>query len=447
MTASPTLVPSAVAVLDPYVRAGVFEPSEVHVAATVARLGVQVSDLVILAVAVAARGPRLGHACVDLADVERLVVDTDEEQVSGLDWPGLDVWSEALAASDVVADPQRASLEPFLPLVWDGRRLYLQRYWDYEVTVADDLRARALSGVPATVETDAVGPALDRFFGPDDPVEPDLQRAAVRTALTHRVSVIAGGPGTGKTHTIAALLTALRQMPGPGGGTLRVALAAPTGKAAARMTEAVQQEAAVMAAGGDILEGVTLHRLLGWAPGTQFRHDRRNPLPYDVVIVDETSMVSLPLMAHLLSAMPPSARLVLVGDPFQLASIEAGSVLGDVVGPSSAGGKDNDGSPLSGRITTLRRMRRFTTGSSIAELSMDVRSGSCPTPMHTCGGFGPTTRRRSPRCARRWLRPAWRWSMPRQPVTPSAASRRRAVSRCCAPRATVHPGSTAGART
>ena len=403
MTTPITAVPRPVAVLDPYVRAGVFGPSEVHLAAAIARLGDGVSELVILGVAVAARGPRLGHGCVDLADVGRLVVDSPEGGVGDLPWPDAATWARALEASDVVAGPDTYARDPFRPLVWDGRRLYLQRYWDFEVTVADDLRARARArdAAPVAESGDDLVPALDLVFGPEDPDGPDLQRAAVRTALTSRVSVLAGGPGTGKTRTIAALLTVARLVPHPEGTAPRIALAAPTGKAATRMSEAVQQEIALMAERPgpfpdlpveDFPEGMTLHRLLGWMPGTRFRHDRGNPLPYDMVIVDETSMVSLPLMARLLSALRPSARLVLVGDPFQLASIEAGSVLSDVVGPATGTAAGDADAPLAGRVTTLLRMHRYAVGSSIAELADAVRGGDADGALDILAGSDPAVR-------------------------------------------------------
>ena len=157
--------------------------------------------------------------------------------------------------------------------------------------------------------------------------------------------MIAGGPGTGKTTTVARVLALLDEQASAGG--LRpplVALAAPTGKAAARLEEAVRGEAARLDVDAATrqrlraLEGATLHRLLGFNPGnrTRFRHDRRNRLPHDVVVVDETSMVSLSMMARLIEAVRPEARLVLVGDPEQLASVEAGAVLGDIVGPAGA---------------------------------------------------------------------------------------------------------------
>ena len=162
-------------------------------------------------------------------------------------------------------------------------------------------------------------------------------------------TVLAGGPGTGKTTTVARLLAALADQPGP---RLRIALAAPTGKAAARLQEAVRTEAARLPDEdrerlGE-LSASTVHRLLGWRPDRRgrFRHDATNRLPFDVVVVDETSMVSLTLMSRLIEAVRPEARLVLVGDPDQLASVEAGAVLGDLVARPSAPASTEDAALL-----------------------------------------------------------------------------------------------------
>ncbi|MDP1806895.1 MAG: exodeoxyribonuclease V subunit alpha, partial [Acidimicrobiales bacterium] len=169
---------------------------------------------------------------------------------------------------------------------------------------------------------------------------------AAATAALRRLTVVAGGPGTGKTTTVARVLALLHeQAAGAGRRPPLVALAAPTGKAAARLEEAVHEEAARLPIADEArqwllgLSAVTLHRLLGWQPGNRarFRHDRRNRLPHGVVVVDETSMVALTMMARLLEAVRPAARLVLVGDPDQLASVEAGAVLGDIVGPAAEG--------------------------------------------------------------------------------------------------------------
>ena len=212
--------------------------------------------------------------------------------------------------------------------------LYLERYWQQEEVVRVQLQRRFAAPAP-DIDQSRLAAALPRLFDHEGlaPGEADRQELAVAVSALGRVSVLAGGPGTGKTTTVARLLALLRDQPGP---ALRIALAAPTGKAAARLEEAVRGAAAQLEPEdqqrlGD-LTASTLHRLLGWLPSnrSRFRHDATNQLPHDVVIVDEMSMVSLTLMARLLEAVRPSARLVLVGDPDQLSSVEAGAVLADI---------------------------------------------------------------------------------------------------------------------
>ena len=226
------------------------------------------------------------------------------------------------------------------PLRLEGTRLYLDRYWSEEIQVAEDLLAMS---VPAPTAVDEAGLAqeLSRLFASD--AHP-RQRQAAATAVLRRLSVIAGGPGTGKTTTVARVLALLlAQAQGSGGRAPLIALAAPTGKASARLEEAVHEQALALDLPPETrtrllaLQAFTLHRLLGRRPdsNSRFRHDRHQHLPFDVVVVDETSMVPLSLMARLIAAIRPSARLVLVGDPGQLASIEAGAVLGDIVGPAA----------------------------------------------------------------------------------------------------------------
>jgi exodeoxyribonuclease V alpha subunit len=384
--------PGQQTVLSPFVEAGVFGAFEVGLAAAVLRLEPLASGEDLLALALAARAPRLGHVCVELGHVADLVVPEDGGGPSSaaLPWPEAARWADGLDRSPIVRRPEAPGDRWIRPLVWDGRRVYLERYWRYEVAVATELGRRAAGAGPVPEPPnrsragDPVEQALDTLFGPDPGSDQDLQRQAAGRALTHGVSIIAGGPGTGKTHTIARILAAAHLVAAAEGRDVQAALAAPTGKAAARMAEAVQSQVRAMQHEGVIgtglaealsaTEPMTVHRLLGRGDRTHFRHNRSDPLVHDLVVIDETSMVSLPLMAKLLDAVRPDARLVLVGDPFQLASIEAGTVMGDLV--DRGGGDDGrtDG-PLEGRVTELRRGRRFGEDSGIAALAASVRAG------------------------------------------------------------------------
>ena len=251
----------------------------------------------------------------------------------------------------------------------DDRLLYLDRYWREEEQVCADLLSRPAPVPLSPEETARLETALDRVFQLEGY---DEQRAAARVALSQGTTVLTGGPGTGKTTTVAALLALLaEQAQHAGGGRPRIALAAPTGKAAARLQQAVEDEVRGLPESDQIrlgpLKAVTLHRLLGPRPDTsaRFRHHRENRLPHDVVVVDETSMVSLTMMARLLEAVRPESRLLLVGDPDQLASVEAGAVLADLV--EGLGGRDDQ------RIAALRTSHRF--GESIRLLAEAVRAG------------------------------------------------------------------------
>jgi exodeoxyribonuclease V alpha subunit len=233
---------------------------------------------------------------------------------------------------------------------------------------------------PAAIDTPAISPVGPPTRGSGTrAVAADRQRLAAEAALTRRLVVLAGGPGTGKTRTVARLLAAAHDAAARAGTRLDVALAAPTGKAAARMTEAVHHEVAVAMLADDLAasllatEATTIHRLLGRTSGVEFRHDRANPLAADIVVVDEASMVSLPLMARLLDAVRPDARLVLVGDPYQLASIEAGAVLGDVAG-GTAVARPRTGA-LVDSVIVLERVHRFGADSTIAALATAIRDG------------------------------------------------------------------------
>ena len=314
--------------------AGVLAAADVHVAQRLSELVGGTDDSVLLAAALAVRAPRIGHVFVDLERIhETATVDVDDPiDLTTLPWPDPSIWISSLQASGLAG--------PDLPLVLEGSALYLDRYWREEQQVAADLQA--LAGPTPSVDLDLLADGLTRLFTGETPDARQKQAAAA--AVLRRLAVVAGGPGTGKTTTVARIVALLEEQAlAAGAAPPLVALAAPTGKAAARLAEAVHHEAARLDVDPAIrarlleLEASTLHRLLGWKPGThsRFRHDRGNRLPFDVVIVDETSMVSLSLMARLTEAVRREARLILVGDPGQLTSIEAGAVLGDIVGPAA----------------------------------------------------------------------------------------------------------------
>ena len=306
--------------------------------------------------------------------------------MQALPWPDVDAWIDALSASPLVAvDDDDAANRP---LRLDGTLLYLDRYWRLEARVGVDLLARA-GQAAAGVDEELLALGLGRYFGGP---EPDLQRAAAAVAVRSRLAVVAGGPGTGKTTTVARILALLHEQAAAAGRRPpRVALAAPTAKAAARLEEAVRTEAASMPVDETVrarltaLPASTLHRLLGYRPDnrSRFRHHRHNRLPHDVVVVDETSMVSLSLMAKLVEAVRTDARLVLVGDPDQLASVEAGAVLGDIVGPAA---DESVSSPLKDGIVVLRRVYRF--GGAIAALAAAIQRGDADAAIQALGGGG-----------------------------------------------------------
>jgi exodeoxyribonuclease V alpha subunit len=233
--------------------------------------------------------------------------------------------------------------EEFTPLVLEQGRLYLRRYWEYEQQLASAILARAAGKPPKRKPK-------------------DQQELAALTAATRNFCVITGGPGTGKTHTVRAILQLLRDR--AGGEDLKIALAAPTGKAAARLTDALRES-------GAGIEATTIHRLLGTIPDSPyFRHNAERPLTADVVIVDEASMVDLALMTKLVQAVPVSSRLILLGDRDQLASVEAGNVLSDICAAA-----EDEQSPLNGAVVQLEKNYRFSSAGGIYLLSRAVNAG------------------------------------------------------------------------
>jgi exodeoxyribonuclease V alpha subunit len=336
----------------------------------------------LLAAALASAAASGGHVCWPLTERIALPVSLPPELL-----PEPTAWRRSLLRSGVVGQPGDIA-----PLILDQRnRLYLRRLHACEELAARELLRRA--GQSSPVDAQAARPLLKRLF-PNTNDAPDRQQTAAAMALLKPLLVISGGPGTGKTYTVArilALLHALHTGPKP----LRIGLAAPTGKAAARLDESIR------AARHDLPDGLgrtvpeqaqTLHRLLGARPNKEnFLYDRDNPLHVDVLVVDEASMIDLALMAALLEALPPQARLILLGDRSQLASVEAGSLFADLCGSSEAAwspqlcaalsqltgqtASAGQGGPMADSCILLRTGHRFRSDSGIGSLAAAVNSG------------------------------------------------------------------------
>ncbi|WP_074012048.1 exodeoxyribonuclease V subunit alpha [Candidatus Sodalis sp. SoCistrobi] len=336
-----------------------------------------------------------GHTCLPLALLtpERLF-DGRMPPLAQQAWllagsPSQADWQHRLLASPAVSDGSRPT-----PLVLDNQRLYLQRMWRDEGAVAQFFnRARP----PMDGDEARIAAVLARYF-PGDAAVIDWQKIAAAVAITHPVALISGGPGTGKTSTVAKLLAALLQL--SDGRRLRMLMAAPTGKAAARLSESLGL--ALQRLGLDEeqkqrlpREAITLHRLLGAQPNSQrMRYHRGNPLHVDILIIDEASMVDLPMMANVIAALPPQARVIFLGDRCQLSSVEAGAVLGDICQFAEAGysparraqlarltgftlpaGGDGNGYGVADSLCLLRKSYRFDEGSGIGRLANAINAG------------------------------------------------------------------------
>lgn len=344
---------AVVPTLDELREAGFFSPLEVHLARRLLAMAGEAGsapaedvELRLLGVALAGRGPLHGQVCVSLREPPDLSALIDDEAAAAgrprWRWPDPDAWAASLGRSALVGDGTAATPTP---LVLDGeRQLYLYRYWQYQERLASAIRRRA-GALEQGVDTEALRRGLRRLFGDGDDAGTRGQRRAAAMAICRRFSVIVGGPGTGKTTTVLKILALLQEQAREARRfPLRLALLAPTGKAAARLSAAIASGKAALASDAAIKaaipdEATTIHRALipDRRRPTRFVHDAASPLAADVVVVDESSMVDLALMTKLVEAVPPEARLILLGDRDQLSSVEAGAILGDLCGAGGDG--------------------------------------------------------------------------------------------------------------
>ncbi|WP_258190313.1 exodeoxyribonuclease V subunit alpha [Stutzerimonas azotifigens] len=359
-----------------------FGPLERAFLASLQRLEPEAPETVLLAAALCCEALSSGDVCLPLT---RLAGKRPWPEVD-FSLPPLAAWRTQLEASPLVGAPG-----DYAPLTLVGDRLYLARYQAYEQHLAEQLLARAADA--PQVDEQLLSDSLARLFAFNQQ-SPDWQRLAAAQAVRRRLAVISGGPGTGKTTTVVRLLAALLEQ--PGGERLAIGLAAPTGKAAARMAEAIRNAKAdlpVSDAVKDALpdEARTLHRLLGSrGDSPKVRHDAANPLALDVLVVDEASMVDLALMAKLVAALPPKARLILLGDKDQLAAVEAGAVFAELCegrgfdAPAASDLERITGQPvpaetprsrLGDAVVLLTHSHRFAGDSGIGELARRINGG------------------------------------------------------------------------
>jgi exodeoxyribonuclease V alpha subunit len=350
----------------------------------------------LLAAALVSRERGNGHICIDLTALAESAIDMPESDP--LVCPSLNAWFNILHASPVVGNPG-----DYRPLILDGSRLYLYRYWDFEKRLADTLKTLAVSTFK-DFDEQRLKDSFERIFPRvehDREKDVDWRRVAAFSSFRNGLCVISGGPGTGKTFAVARILALLIEQTLD--RKLHIALTAPTGKAATRLQEAIKKAKVGLNCSESVKtaipeEASTIHRLLGGRPDSpSFRFNRDAPLPYDVVIIDEASMVDLVLFSRLAQAVKPRSRLILLGDKDQLASVEAGSVLGDIcdmeaihrfsssfisdcyratgeeIGYSAS---DTPGAAMDDCIIQLNKNYRFSKASGVYSVSHAVNDGN-----------------------------------------------------------------------
>ncbi|MTI14371.1 exodeoxyribonuclease V subunit alpha [Sansalvadorimonas verongulae] len=358
------------------------------------------NPVVLLAAALTSRELGNGHTCLHLGKTDLFHTLGANRYLDAIKrCPPPNQWARILQDESAIGDGKQAT-----PLVLDNGRLYLMRYWQYEMAIAHRLNNSSHTPyTPSNAENTAA--ILNRLFPEQDDGEINWQKVAAAVAASRRVSVISGGPGTGKTTTVTRLLALLVEQAleeNPDRPPV-IRLTAPTGKAAARLTESIGTARWKLNCSKEVRyaitdQATTLHRLLGVIPGrTEFRHNRDNPLHLDVLVVDEASMIDASLMARLLDALPETARLIFLGDRDQLASVEAGSVLGDICANINSGYShqqikhlqqltganlmtfvSGQGPAIRDSLCLLRKSYRFDANSGIGQLARAVNNGDLP---------------------------------------------------------------------
>jgi len=379
---------------------GLLSEIDIHFARFITGLSPDHDPDIFLAAALVSHATGKGDICLNLDTAAGKQLSGTQDFRKPIECPELDVWLEKLTASPTVGRPGEAC-----PLILDpNKRLYLYRYWDYENTLSNSIDKRIRKNIE-NLDFQRLKQSLDRLFPKVKGEGINWQKIAATVASLRHFSVITGGPGTGKTFTVTKVLALLlEQAPGQ---MLQIYLAAPTGKAAARLKESLEQAKERMNCDDSIKAAIpsevsTIHRMLKPITGSPyFRHDLDNPLMADVVVVDEASMVDLALMTKLIQAIPQKARLILIGDKDQLASVEAGSVLGDICDRDVMHGfsvsfmdliqkttgeaidkvlpASDEGSGLQDSIIVLKKSYRFATGSGIGGLSRAVNRADSET--------------------------------------------------------------------
>ncbi|MEL7834541.1 exodeoxyribonuclease V subunit alpha [Fodinibius sp. Rm-B-1B1-1] len=353
-----------------------------------------ISKDVLLAAVMVSHLYRQGHVCLPMEDYAGQLLFEEAHDEMALRAPEVKPWRRSLQESPVVGSP--GDYKPLI--VDDANRIYMHKLWYYEHTLAQGLIQKSCIQVD-NVDVELLQQGLERLFK-HSTEQPDWQKVAAATSVRNKLSIISGGPGTGKTSTVVRILALILEQHQQSETVIDIALAAPTGKAAARLKNSIMEAREGLAVADEIRALIpenaqTLHQLLGARRhSARFRHDAENPIPYDLVIVDEVSMVDQALMSKLMEALLDDAHLILLGDKDQLASVEAGSVLGDICQPDENKFSEEhhdwlselsisipnkyivaNSNTLSDNITLLTKSYRFNVDSGIAQLSEAVNSG------------------------------------------------------------------------